>query len=232
MRVRAAAVLGTVLDFRGRVPTHDSGGGILVQRRVLRGGDWLPAARATIDRHGAFVARWRTSQVGRIAVRAVVVSTGRSVPMRGRSSGAGEASSSIRITVYRPALATIFGPGFYGRRTACGQILARTTVGVANRTLPCGTMVEMSYSGRRLSLPVIDRGPYANGADWDLTSGAASALGVPGTVRVGTIVIGRVASTPSLGSAPGAPAPASGMAPAPAGSSPAGGPTGGASAGG
>jgi len=232
MRVRAATVLGTVLDFHGRVPIHDSGRSILIERRVPRGGGWLPAARAPIDRHGGFVARWRTSLVGRIAVRAVVVATSGSAPVRGRSSGAGEASPSARITVYRPALATTFGPGFYGRRTACGQVLARTTVGVANRTLPCGTMVEMSYAGRRLALPVIDRGPYANGADWDLTSGAASALGVPGTVRVGTIVVGRVPSTPSLGSAPGGPTPTPGVPSGPTSSSPSTGPTGGASAGG
>lgn len=34
-----------------------------------------------------------------------------------------------------------YGSGFYGQRTACGQTLTKTLVGVANRTLPCGTLV-------------------------------------------------------------------------------------------
>ena len=51
-------------------------------------------------------------------------------------------------------------------------------MGVANRTLRCGTLVNVSYRGRRLIVPVIDRGPYANGADWDLTTEAARVLGI------------------------------------------------------
>ena len=74
--------------------------------------------------------------------------------------------------------ATWYGPGFYGNRTACGKVLRTTTVGVANRTLPCGTRVTFSYHGRYLVAPVIDRGPYRKGYDWDLTSAAAQQLGL------------------------------------------------------
>jgi rare lipoprotein A (peptidoglycan hydrolase) len=110
-------------------------------------------------------------------------------------------------TVRKAALATWFGPGFYGQTTACGQTLTPAVVGVANRTLPCGTLVKVSYRGRRLTLPVIDRGPYGhNGADWDLTAEAAHALGIEDTARIGARVVGSVANTPSLGLAPGAPA--------------------------
>ena len=42
-------------------------------------------------------------------------------------------------------IATWFGPGFYGKKTACGQTLTPAIVGVANRTLPCGTLVKVSY---------------------------------------------------------------------------------------
>ena len=52
-----------------------------------------------------------------------------------------------------PRMASWFGPGFYGRETACGQRLTRTILGVANRRLPCGTQVQVSYRGQR------DRGP-------------------------------------------------------------------------
>jgi rare lipoprotein A (peptidoglycan hydrolase) len=105
--------------------------------------------------------------------------------------------------VRKVALATWFGPGFYGQRTACGQTLTPAVVGVANRTLPCGTLVKVSYKGRRLILPVIDRGPYGhNGADWDLTTEAARALGMEDTARIGARVVGSVPNTPTLGLPP------------------------------
>lgn len=101
------------------------------------------------------------------------------------------------------ALATWFGPGFYGQRTACGQVLTPAVVGVANRTLPCGTLVKFSLRGRGLVVPVIDRGPYAhNGAQWDLTSEAARQIGMADTSRIRTKIVGSVPNTPTLGSPP------------------------------
>ena len=73
-------------------------------------------------------------------------------------------------------LATWYGPGFWGNRTACGQTLKRKTVGVAHKQLPCGTKVTVRYKGRFLRTKVIDRGPYAHGASWDLTKRAAKKL--------------------------------------------------------
>jgi rare lipoprotein A (peptidoglycan hydrolase) len=101
----------------------------------------------------------------------------------------------------RPSgIATWFGPGFYGRRTACGQTLTPEVVGVANRTLPCGTLVKVTYAGRSLVVPVLDRGPYGRfGADWDLTAGAAAALGITETVRINTRLIGSTINSPTLG---------------------------------
>ncbi len=87
-------------------------------------------------------------------------------------------------------LATFFGPGFFGRTTACGTVLGHATIGVAHRTLPCGTRVEIRYAGRRLVVPVIDRGPYATGVTWDLTSGAAQALGFSGRDYVAAATLG------------------------------------------
>jgi rare lipoprotein A len=89
--------------------------------------------------------------------------------------------------VYRPSGATLYGPGFYGHKTACGQTLRRRTLGLANRTLPCGTQVAIYYHGRTISVPVIDRGPYRTGYDWDLTMATARALGIPGTVTIGAV---------------------------------------------
>ena len=72
-----------------------------------------------------------------------------------------------------------YGPGFYGHRTACGLALTTALQGVANRTLPCGTMVKFRNpaNGRVITVPVVDRGPYVAGRQWDLTGAACRALG-------------------------------------------------------
>lgn len=69
-----------------------------------------------------------------------------------------------------------YGPGFYGNGTACGQTLTRELVGVAHRTLPCGTIVTFRYNGKVVSAPVIDRGPYVSGRTWDLSKGLCTLL--------------------------------------------------------
>lgn len=61
-------------------------------------------------------------------------------------------------------IVTWYGPGFYGNRTACGLRYTRTIVGVAHRTLPCGTLVQFKWRGITATVPVIDRGPYASKA--------------------------------------------------------------------
>ena len=73
--------------------------------------------------------------------------------------------------------ATWYGPGLYGNRTACGKVLRPTTIGVASRDLPCGTKVTFGYHGHYVVAKVIDRGPFANGADFDLTEAVADSLG-------------------------------------------------------
>lgn len=70
-----------------------------------------------------------------------------------------------------------YGPGFYGQHTACGQILTTSLLGVANRTLPCGTLVSFRWAGRTITVPVVDRGPYVSGRQWDLTYATCYALG-------------------------------------------------------
>jgi peptidoglycan hydrolase-like protein with peptidoglycan-binding domain len=78
-------------------------------------------------------------------------------------------------------MATWYGPGFYGKRTACGQTMSLKLRGVAHRTLPCGTPVVLSFRGRFLTVPVVDRGPYTNPFVLDLTAGAARVLGFSGS---------------------------------------------------
>ena len=47
--------------------------------------------------------------------------------------------SSGSWTTYKSA--TWYGPGFWGMSTACGTMLTKTTIGVAHKRLPCGTVV-------------------------------------------------------------------------------------------
>jgi len=72
-----------------------------------------------------------------------------------------------------------YGPGFYGKRTACGYAMTETLIGVAHRTLPCGTRVTFRNpaNGRTITVRVVDRGPYVSGRQWDLTGGLCLALG-------------------------------------------------------
>jgi peptidoglycan lytic transglycosylase len=130
-------------------------------------------------------------------------STGGAAAATGGASALGGPAPATR---HGRAVATWFGPGFYGKRTACGQVLTPEVVGVAHRTLPCGTLVRVSYRGHTVVAPVIDRGPYAHGVTWDLTAGAAHALGLEGTARVGVRLVGQVADTPLLGTPEGSPA--------------------------
>jgi hypothetical protein len=87
------------------------------------------------------------------------------------------------------SVATWYGPGFLGERTACGQRLRRKTIGVAHRHLPCGTKVTLKYRGRYIRTRVIDRGPYTRGVRWDLTQRTARKLHleVTDTIRAAPI---------------------------------------------
>ena len=82
-----------------------------------------------------------------------------------------------RVKVFRNALVSWYGPGFYGGPLACGGApLGVNQLGVANKTLPCGTMVTIRYNGHQVRVPVIDRGPYVGDREFDLTGATARAL--------------------------------------------------------
>jgi peptidoglycan lytic transglycosylase len=78
-------------------------------------------------------------------------------------------------TTYKAA--TWYGPGFWGKSTACGVTLTPSTLGVAHRSLPCGTQVTFSYNGASVTASVIDRGPFHKGYAWDMTKKVAKRLG-------------------------------------------------------
>ena len=72
-----------------------------------------------------------------------------------------------------------YGPGFYGKRTACGVAMTRSLVGVAHKSLACGTRITFRNpaNGRVVTAPVVDRGPDVAGRTWDLTGGLCKKLG-------------------------------------------------------
>lgn len=177
--VRPAALLRRTLAISGAVDAADAGRTVRIDRQDPDG-TWLPVTQATIAADGTYATRWRTDVAGRHTVRAIVVRPG------ARAADA-EAPPVARVTVFRRQVASWYGPGFFGRRTACGTRLRRTTLGVAHRTLPCGTQVELYHQGRTITVPVIDRGPFARGRTWDLTAATANALGVRATTGVGAL---------------------------------------------
>lgn len=128
--------------------------------------------RTVSGRGGAFALRWRPGRIGTYRVRAYVRHD-----RRARSA----VSAARRVTAYRTAAASYYGPGLYGGGMACGGTLTPGTLGVAHKTLPCGSRVRLRYGRRSITVPVVDRGPYAAGRDFDLTAATRAKLGFPGT---------------------------------------------------
>jgi len=184
----ASVVYGQDTVATGALASSDAGQPVTLEIE-LKPGVWNAVASATVGAGGAFSITWRASIVGVYTMRVV--------------SGAYAASAQsvstpeAPLTIIRSVIATWYGPGLYGNRTACGERLTRHILGVADRTLPCGTPVTLFYEGQTLTVPVIDRGPYANGATFDLTYATAQALGILETVNVGyTVTRGeRIAPT-------------------------------------
>jgi hypothetical protein len=123
-------------------------------------------------RGGTFALRWRPDGLGSYRIRAYGLHTG---------AVRASASPARRITAYRTAAASYYGPGLYGGALACGGTLEPGTLGVASLTLPCGAKVSLRYRGRGVTVPVVDRGPYVGGRDFDLTSATRARLRFPDT---------------------------------------------------
>jgi rare lipoprotein A (peptidoglycan hydrolase) len=99
------------------------------------------------------------------------------VPRPAKPASAGAVTSGGSGWRHDPEVSW-YGPGFYGHRTACGYALTTTLIGVAHRTLPCGTKIVFRNpaSGRTVTARVVDRGPYVAGRQWDMTGGLCVAL--------------------------------------------------------
>jgi hypothetical protein len=83
-------------------------------------------------------------------------------------------------------VASWYGPGFYENRLPCWPWLKANnlpiqflpdTWGVAHKSLPCGTMVTLTHGTRTVTVPVVDRGPYIAGREFDLSPRVKAELG-------------------------------------------------------
>jgi peptidoglycan lytic transglycosylase len=158
---RRAVVSGHVAGAAGRTVT--------VERR--RGSGWAALARDRTDANGRFAVRFRPRDPGSAQVRV-------------RSGG--DRRRVGRLNVFRHAQASWYGPGLYGGHLGCGGTLTPGTLGVANKTLPCGAKVTLRHRGRIVRVPVVDRGPYSGGREFDLTAATKNRLGFSGA---GTILV-------------------------------------------
>lgn len=146
--------------------------GRVVDLQVLGRRGWRTVADSHTARSGEFTVRYRPGRPGTERVR---------VSFAGDSLGAGSARRAGELNVFRMADASWYGGG---GSMACGGWLTSSTMGVANKTLPCGTLVTLRYQGRSVRVPVVDRGPYVAGREFDLTEATKEALGFSGTGEV------------------------------------------------
>ncbi len=97
------------------------------------------------------------------------------------------------IAVSQTGIASWYGPGFHGRRTASGAIYNQYDLTAAHQTLPLGSRVIVTniQNGTSVEVLINDRGPFVKGRIIDLSYAAASGLGMvrPGTIPVRIEVI-------------------------------------------
>jgi hypothetical protein len=160
-------LVGDPVKVRGELD-GPAGQEIRIQRS--RGENWNTVETVSTGADGSFDAALPTDALGRMRIRAV--------------GPDGTESENRDAIAYRRAAASYYGPGLYGNQLACGGTLTPGTIGVANKTLPCGTKVRLHYRGRSIRVRVIDRGPYSGDREYDLTEATKERLGFGSTGNV------------------------------------------------
>lgn len=81
---------------------------------------------------------------------------------------------------FQTGMASYYANKFNGRRTANGDVFSNKKMTAAHRTLPFGTLVEVTNlrNGRSVVVRINDRGPYAHPRVLDLSSAAAKKIGM------------------------------------------------------
>ena len=163
---RAAVVRGVLRPAQSHRIVH------LERRERAR---WRRVDGALTSKRGRFVLRHRTRGADTSLLR---------VRFGGDRTARPATRVVGRLNVFRPALASWYGPGLYGNALGCGGRLSPGTVGVAHKTLPCGTTVVLRNGRRVIRARVIDRGPYSGAREFDLTAATKYRLGFGSVGRV------------------------------------------------
>ena len=166
---------GRTARISGRLLPAAAGRTVTLERRGGRG--WKTIDKARTSPGGAFRLRFKTRRVDTSRVR-VRFSGDRQTQPAKRSAG--------RLNVFRPALASWYGPGLFGNKLGCGGTLSAGTIGVAHKSLPCGTNIVLRKGKRIVRTEVIDRGPYVGAREFDLTQATKRRLGFGST---GTVLV-------------------------------------------
>jgi rare lipoprotein A len=164
---RSSSVAGTLLEGR-----HPGRAGRVVTLQALIGRGWTTLASARTATQGRFRITFKPRRLGSRLLRLRFPGDAGARPARHRLG---------QLNVFRLAGASWYGGG---GGLACGGQLTSSTLGVANKTLPCGTLVTLRYGGHTVRVPVIDRGPYVEGREFDLTEATKQALGFGDTGQV------------------------------------------------
>jgi rare lipoprotein A len=167
-------IAGALLHGAGPVSRHSpglAGATVLLQVRGRRG-RWHTLAGTRTGARGRYRLRYVPRRIGSAFLR---------MRFAGRTGEHGSHRLLGMLSVFREVDASWYG----GEGSlACGGWLNSSTLGVANKTLPCGTLVTLRYGGHDLRVPVIDRGPFVAGREYDLTEATKRALGFEGVGEV------------------------------------------------
>jgi hypothetical protein len=158
-------------SVRGVVTPGRAGRTVVLERK--NGRHWRYVTRTRTRRAGHFVLRFRPSDARSSRLR---------VRFAGDELNGATKRGAGRLNAYRETVASWYqltGGGF-----ACGGRMTASSMGVAHKSLPCGTMVTIRYKGRSVRVPVVDRGPYVGGREFDLTGATARALHFGGVGRI------------------------------------------------
>jgi hypothetical protein len=155
------------IGLRGRLLPKGRGRKVLLQ--ADRSGRWITLSSDRTDYAGDFRLSYRPGDVGRERLR---------VRFAGDRANTAVSARAGSLTVYHQAVASWY---YDGGTTGCGF---HAYYGVANVSLPCGTVVSFAHGGRTVQAVVDDRGPYVGGRTWDLNQNTAAALGFGGVGAV------------------------------------------------
>jgi hypothetical protein len=175
---RAAGLVGRKAVYAGTVARHRPGQRVRLELRNRSG--WRVVDRARIAKNGRFRLTTTIHRIGDDRAARVRILE--------RGSRKGAVRRVERVHGFRRSFASYYGPGLYGFKMACGGRLSPGTVGVAHKSLPCGTKLTFRLGGREVQARVVDRGPYVGGREFDLTAATKARLGFGST---GTVLVDR-----------------------------------------